>query len=92
VVGRVLGFTIVTFSGIILVMKNKTSTQSLLIKLYQNPQYKGKHIIIIGGRVYATKTGKAKSELLDKLLKKFPKETPTITYIPKVDTLILLIL
>lgn len=91
-VGRVLGFTIVTFSGIILVMKNKTSTQSLLIKLYQNPQYKGKHIIIIGGRVYATKTGKAKSELLDKLLKKFPKETPTITYIPKVDTLILLIL
>ena len=73
-------------------MKNKTSTQSLLIKLYQNPQYKGKHIIIIGGRVYATKTGKAKSELLDKLLKKFPKETPTITYIPKVDTLILLIL
>ena len=72
-------------------MKNKASTQSLVVKLYKNPQYKGKHIIIIGGQVYATKTGKAKSELLGKLLKKFPRETPTITYIPKVETLILLI-
>jgi hypothetical protein len=71
-------------------MKNKTTTKNLLIKIYQNPKYKGKHIITIGEKIYATKTGKAKSALLDKLLKKYPKQTPTITYIPKVDSLILI--
>lgn len=69
--------------------KNITS-QNLLAKIYQDPKYKGKHIIIINDKVYATKTGKAKSVLLDKLLKKYPDKTPTITFIPKVDTLILI--
>ncbi|OGK12158.1 hypothetical protein A3C98_04880 [Candidatus Roizmanbacteria bacterium RIFCSPHIGHO2_02_FULL_37_15] len=64
--------------------------KNLLLQVYDNPSYKGRHIIIIGGKVYATKTGKAKTQLLNKLLKKYPKETPTITYIPKVDSLILL--
>lgn len=67
-------------------------SKNLLLKIYQSPKYKGKHIIAIGGKIYATKTGKAKSELLDKLLKKYPSTTPTITYIPKVDSLILIFL
>lgn len=70
-------------------MKKDTTTQNLLVEIYQKPQYKGKHIIIMGGKVYATKTGKAKTHLLNELLKKNPQDTPTITYIPKVDSLIL---
>jgi len=61
----------------------------LLSKVYGNPEYKGKHIIIIGNKIYTTKTGQAKNRLLDTLLPKYPKEVPTITYIPKADSLIL---
>lgn len=73
-------------------MKKNTTAQNLLAEIYQNPRYKGKHVIIIGGKVYATKTGKAKTKLLHELLIKHPTDTPNITYIPKVDSLILVLL
>jgi len=69
--------------------KQRTATENLISKIYKDPKYKGKHIIIIGGKIYATKTGRAKTEILEKLLKKYPKEIPTITYIPTEDSLIL---
>lgn len=72
-------------------MRKKINMQNMLVKVYQNPKYRGKHIIIIDDKVYATKTGKAKSALLDVLLKKYPDQTPTITYIPKADNLILIL-
>jgi len=70
--------------------KQRTVTKNLISKIYKDPKYKGKHIIIIGGKIYATKTGRAKTEILEKLLKKYPKEIPTITYIPTEESLILL--
>jgi len=70
--------------------KQRTVTENLISKIYKDPKYKGKHIIIIGGKIYATKTGRAKTEILEKLLKKYPKEIPTITYIPTEESLILL--
>ena len=70
--------------------KQRTVTENLISKIYKDPKYKGKHIIIIGGNIYATKTGRAKTEILEKLLKKYPKEIPTITYIPAEESLILL--
>lgn len=71
-------------------MKNTSISQNLLAKIYQDPKYKGKHVIVINDRIYATRTGKAKSLLLEKLLKQYPDKTPIIAYIPKVDTLILI--
>lgn len=70
-------------------MKKKKATDQLLSQAFKNPKYSGRHIIIIGGKVYATKTGAAASELLEKLLKEHPKEVPNITYIPSEETLIL---
>lgn len=70
-------------------MTKKVIPKNLSAKIYKDPQYAGKHIIIIKGKIYATKTGQAKTELLEKLLKKYPKEIPTITYIPAEDSLIL---
>jgi len=70
-------------------MKKKANTKVLSKKIYSDPQYKGKHIIIIGGRIFAAKTGLAASKMLEELLKKYPRSTPTLTYIPKADTLIL---
>lgn len=68
----------------------KTAPFNLMTRAYRNPKFSGKHIVVIGGKIYATKTGRASSELLEKLLKKYPKETPLITYIPMEDSLILI--
>ena len=66
-----------------------TSSSNLMAKAYRDPKFSGKHVIAIGGKIYATKTGRASSALLEELLKKYPKETPHITYIPAEDILIL---
>ena len=63
----------------------------LISKVYRDSKYSGKHVIIIGGKIYAKKTGSAKSELLEKLIKKYPEETPIVAYIPKEDALVLLL-
>lgn len=60
-----------------------------MIKIMSNPRYKGRHIVVVAGKVFAAKTGKEASKILDKLEKKYPKEIPAITYIPKADSLIL---
>lgn len=70
-------------------MANSTPAENLMAKVYQDPKYAGKHVIVMKGKIYATKTGQASSELLEELLKKYPKEVPTITYIPEEDSLIL---
>lgn len=72
-------------------MRRKKTTDQLLSQAFKNPRYSGKHVIIIGGKVHATKTGAAASELLEELLEKYPKEVPNITYIPGEETLILLL-
>jgi len=59
------------------------------INFLENKSYRGKHIIMIANKVYTATTGKNASKLFDKLTKKYPDKTPTITYIPKNDTLIL---
>lgn len=46
-------------------------------------------MIILGGKIFAAKTGAAASKLLENLVRKYPHETPTLTYIPKADALIL---
>lgn len=60
-----------------------------MLHVMNDPRYRGKHVIVVAGKVYATKTGNQANKLLDSLEKKYPKETPAFTYIPKTDTLIL---
>ena len=67
----------------------KKSAQNIMISVMSDPAYKGKHIIAIHGKVFTAKTGTQANKILDKLEKKYPKEIPAITYIPKADTLIL---
>lgn len=66
----------------------KTKTVNMLTVL-NNPRYRGKHIVVISGKVYTAKTGDQANRLIDRLEKQYPSETPAITYIPKADTLIL---
>ncbi|KKP60547.1 MAG: hypothetical protein UR54_C0011G0011 [Candidatus Roizmanbacteria bacterium GW2011_GWA2_34_18] len=68
-------------------MKNKNRTT--MIKIMSDPKYQGKHVILIADQIYTAKTGKEANKIVDRLEKKFPKEIPAMTYIPKADTLIL---
>lgn len=68
--------------------KNKTS-EKLIAKIFSNPRYRGKHLVIIAGKIFTASTGAQASRIFNKLTKKYPGKIPTITYIPKEDALIL---
>lgn len=65
----------------------------LLLKASTDPTYKGRQIVVVGNEIHilSTKNKKARAKLLTTLLKKHPKSTPTITLIPKDNTLILVL-
>lgn len=58
-------------------------------EIFTNPHYRGKHIVMIAGKIFTAKTGKEASKLFDRATKKYPGKTPTITYVPKENALIL---
>lgn len=61
----------------------------LMEQVFGDPKYRGKHVIVIGGQIFSAATGKQAQKILEKVHRKYPKEIPAITYIPKADTLIL---
>ncbi|MBI4127781.1 MAG: hypothetical protein HY459_01790 [Parcubacteria group bacterium] len=67
-----------------------TKTEDLLThKIYSDPRYKGKHVIVMAGKIYTAKTGEKAYRLLQQLRKKHPRATPLVTYISGADTLVL---
>lgn len=65
------------------------SKQSSL-KVLSSPKYRGKHLVIVQGRIFATKTGQEAARIFKEVIKKYPKEKPTITYVPEEGSLILI--
>ena len=68
-----------------------TVSSHLIAKAYANPRYRGKRVIIIHGRTFSSAAGRPGFRTLQALLKRYPRETPTIVYVPKADTLILVL-
>jgi hypothetical protein len=66
-----------------------TKRQKLINLVYSNSKYWGRHVIILGDKIYSAKSGAKASKMLEELMKKNPSDTPTLTYVPKTDTLIL---
>lgn len=58
-------------------------------KIFQNPRYRGKHIILAAGKVYTAKTGGEAIKILKKLEKLHPDVIPEVAYLPKARSLIL---
>lgn len=67
-------------------MKRKKFTME---KVLNNPRFRGKHVVVVAGKVFTAKTGKRASKILAEARRKYPKETPAITYIPDADALVL---
>ena len=72
-------------------MKSQTFITSNINKILQDQKLKGKHVIIVAGHVYTASTGKEAVNLFHKLIKKYPGEKPTVTYVPKAESLILVV-
>jgi len=64
------------------------STAHLIARVYANPRYRGKRVIIIHGNVFPSAGGKSGFRHLKALLQRYPGETPTIVYVPKAESLI----
>ncbi len=67
----------------------KSVGKDLMDEIFGNPKFRGKHVIVVGREIFVAADGKRAGEILEEVHKKYPKETPAITYIPKADTLIL---
>ncbi|MEK9165512.1 MAG: DUF5678 domain-containing protein [Patescibacteria group bacterium] len=63
--------------------------QNKNLSVLSSQKYKGKHIVMVKDKIFASKTGQEAAKIFKEVIKKYPKEKPTITYIPKEDTLIL---
>ena len=70
----------------------RSKSQELLVaKVYANPRYRGKRVVVIHGKAFASAGTATGFRQLKRLLKRYPTETPTIVYVPKSETLILLL-
>ena len=72
-------------------MKRKAILLSKTKKIFQDPKLKGKHIIVIAGHIFTARTGKEAVKIFNKVTKDYPGEQPTVTYIPKAESLILVV-
>ena len=68
------------------------STAALLKRVLTSPSYRGKHVILLRGRVYTAASGRELTRLFDRLVKEHPGATPTLAYVPTAQTLVLILL
>ena len=71
-------------------LRDQTITNLLAGKM--GKKYEGKQVVIIGGEVYILPDNDQKSaRFLNELVKKNPKSTPTIAFVPKKGSYILIL-
>lgn len=59
--------------------------------IFSNPAYFGKHIVVVDHEVYEATTGEEAVHILEEVRKKHPGKQPLLAYIPKEETLILVV-
>ncbi len=72
--------------------RQPTSSDSLLRKVLRTPSYRGRHVILVHGKIYSASSRAEMRRLFDKAAKEFPGETPLLAYIPRADALVLVLL
>ena len=69
--------------------KSMTIKKPTMPEIFRNPRYRGKHVILVAGKIFTANTGQGASEILEMVRKKYPNQTPEIAYLPKSTSLIL---
>lgn len=70
-------------------MDGKCASKKMIEKIFATAKYAGKHVVMIGGKIFTAKTGEEASRLFNELTKRYKDQPPILTYVPKEDTLIL---
>jgi len=70
-------------------MRKRQNGARLLQRLAANPRYRGKHVIVIEGRVFVARSAAEAPRLFDRVTRAHRQATPTLLYVPKADALIL---
>lgn len=71
-------------------MKRETNgADKLLRRLAANPRYRGKHLIVVEGKVFIARSAADAPRLFDRVTRAHRHATPTLLYIPRADALIL---
>ena len=63
--------------------------ETLLNRLAANPRYRGKHVIVVGQKVFVARSVAEAPRLFDRVVRTHPRATPTLLYVPRADALIL---
>ena len=63
--------------------------KTTMMDAFKNPKFRGKHIVLVGGKIFTAKTGEGAGEILQKVRAKYPNLTPEIAYLPKAQSLVL---
>ena len=58
-------------------------------EIFKDPRYRGKHVVLVAGRIYTAKTSDGVSSILKKTEKRYPNDTPEYAYLPKARSLTL---
>lgn len=70
--------------------KYTTISKQNSLKALSSPKYRGKHLVMVKNKIFTAKTGQEAAKIFREVIKEYPKEKPTITYVPKEGSLILL--
>lgn len=70
----------------------KKQEEKLLAKISLDPHYKGREVALVGSQIHflSTKNKRAREDLLTRLFKNHPDQTPLIAFVPKDDILVLI--
>jgi hypothetical protein len=71
--------------------RKRPSTEALLRRVLRSASYRGKHVILVHGKVYAATSSVEMRRLFERVIKEFPGETPTLAYVPRADALVLVL-
>ena len=69
--------------------KKQNGVAKLLQRVAANPRYRGKHLVVIEGKVFVARSAADAPRLFDRLTKTYRRATPTLIYIPKAGALVL---
>lgn len=56
----------------------------------ERSKLRGKHVLILGNKVFAFSSSQKAQKKLEEFIKRDPTKIPLLTYVPKTDTLILI--
>ena len=61
---------------------------SLLRRLTANPRYRGKHVIVVAGKMFVARSAAEAPRLFDRVMRTHRRAIPTLLYVPRADALI----